>query len=255
MWVYCYDLCGTMAHFRRRSTNTSALTHIIPYRTVLAGITANLLGVAGDQYYSLFSCNNLDIAVSCLTPPRKMVQTLNYLKVTEPNEVNGSNEAFHTQVQMEFLLPTPPDVYLVYRIWLHPKGDFLNGPVMERLKELFEKPGYRTYGSPVGLGIRSCLGWTENQRKGELIEYGNSGSVELSSSVLLDNIVNLSADQLPGCKILREDSILEMDAKRQITPNAARVVVFNTHGHLRCEVKSYSTVRFGEEVVNISWLK
>ena len=23
MWVYCYDLCVTMAHFRRRSTNTS----------------------------------------------------------------------------------------------------------------------------------------------------------------------------------------------------------------------------------------
>jgi len=243
-----------MAHFRRRSSNASAMTHFIPPRTTVNGIVANLLGIPRDEYYETFSCENVDVAIASLVRPRKEVYTLNYLNVKFPDDVTGVKQ--HTQVQTEFLFPTAPYGHLVYRIWFRPK----KGPLVEdrtlksRLDHIFSCGEYISYGGPVSLGLAHCLGWTENSCIGEVVRESDSfESTQICSVINLDDLQDLYARE--DNFIIREDMVLDMLAGRKLKENSVISAVFDLGGkNIECVARRWCEVSFGGTNEVVAWL-
>ena len=99
MKVIIFDIKGKFAHFRKFYTNSSSLTYGIPPRTTISGMVAAILGFERDSYYETLSSNKLRIGVKKLTTTRKLLQTLNYMKVESVADL--FNPKNHTQVPFE----------------------------------------------------------------------------------------------------------------------------------------------------------
>ena len=130
-----FDWKGKMAHFRQFDANSSSLSYSFPPPTVVTGMVAGLLGMQRDQYYDLLGPSKLKIGVQVKTPPRKIMQTMNYIFAKSPNDLNMSGENPHTQIPVELL--TSPDFsngFLCYRIILHTTDASLHELVAEALR-------------------------------------------------------------------------------------------------------------------------
>jgi len=143
-----FDIMGPMAHFRKYYTNSSSLSYIVPPRTVIIGLIAGILGIPSEKYtklkkevyYEKFSQDNCFLAVSNKTKVRKIMQTVNYLKVTRISHVNGSGGG--TQIPLEILLSeNNPEV--VYRVYFSHKDENIHNFLKRRLiSNMFVYPPY-----------------------------------------------------------------------------------------------------------------
>lgn len=113
MDVLIVDLKGKFAHFRKFYTNSSSLSYSVPPRTVIEGIIAAILGIERDDYYNLFNEQRFNIAVRKMNSTYKVIQTVNYMKATNPKGLIEPKE--HTQIPFEIVMSKED---LCYRLYL-----------------------------------------------------------------------------------------------------------------------------------------
>ncbi|WP_292373354.1 type I-B CRISPR-associated protein Cas5b [Methanosarcina sp. UBA411] len=165
--VLIFDIMGPMAHFRKYYTNSSSLSYLVPPRTVIIGLIAGILGFPSekhtesknDVYYEKLNYDNCFVAVSNKTKTRKIMQTVNYLKITRINHVNGSGGG--TQIPLEILL-SEGSQEVVYRVYFSHRNESIYNALKNRLKDhMFVYPPY--------LGLTEFLA---------SIDYIGEGSIE-----------------------------------------------------------------------------
>lgn len=158
--VLIFDLVGPMAHFRKFDTNSSSLTYLFPPRPTVAGLIAGILGMERDTYYNTFHPDQCHIGLSVITPPRKLMQTVNYMYVTSRSHLNNSQG--HTQIPIEFLLPEVNNRHdpfseqerLRYRVYFQHSAEMIHQEVKERVMR-------SEYVYPPYLGLTEMLGHIE----------------------------------------------------------------------------------------------
>lgn len=149
MRMLIFDLIGKMGHFRKIDTNSSSLSYAFPPRTTIVGMIAGILGIERDGYYEMFSPDQCHIAVSVLTPIRKVMQTVNYMFVT--NKAHLNNSQGHTQIPIEFVFPGGEEANLRYRIYFSHNDVSVNESVKKRILS-------SRYVYPPYLGLSELLG-------------------------------------------------------------------------------------------------
>jgi CRISPR-associated protein Cas5h len=163
----CFRIAGKFAHFRKFYTNSSSLTYFFPPRTTVTGMIASILGRARDSYYEELSGENCRVALTVEKPVRKIIQTVNYLKMTSKNSVTGQEG--HTQVPVEFVVPLSGlGSTLEYLAFFSSQ----NQDLYHELKTNLQK-GYLPYG--LFLGTSECPASFEyiGESKLEKVEPGN----------------------------------------------------------------------------------
>jgi CRISPR-associated protein Cas5h len=143
-----FDVMGPMAHFRKYYTNSSSLSYMVPPRTVIIGLIAGILGLPSEKhtksknevYYEKFCNNNCFLAISSKTKVRKIMQTVNYLKITRISHVNGSGGG--TQIPLEILL-SEDNPEIVYRVYFSHNDENIYNSLKKRLTDnMFVYPPY-----------------------------------------------------------------------------------------------------------------
>jgi len=124
-----FDLKGKFAHFRKFYTNSSSLSYSVPPRTTIEGLIAAILGYERDSYYEILDSQKLNIGLKKLTPTRKIVQSLNYIKATSISHVIKPKE--HTQVPFEIVTS---EGILGYRVYVNHIDERLMEDLEDRLK-------------------------------------------------------------------------------------------------------------------------
>ncbi|MEW6448147.1 MAG: CRISPR-associated protein Cas5 [Bacillota bacterium] len=144
-----FDLTGPMAHFRKYYTNTSALTYGFPPRTVLMGLVAAVLGYERDAYYEELGHGRFAVAVK--VPPRRLVQTVNYIRTKKEDllQMRRLGRVPGTQTPLEFLLPAAEYRALRFRVFFGHPDVALVREAAARLKE--GRPFF-----PLYLGLTEC---------------------------------------------------------------------------------------------------
>lgn len=131
-----FDWKGKMAHFRQFDANSSSLSYSFPPPTVVMGLVAGLLGMRRDEYYDLLGPDRLKISVQIKTPPRKIMQSVNYIFAKSVNDLNMSGESPHTQIPVELLTAKDfPDGFLCYRVVLQTPDATLHGFITKALEQ------------------------------------------------------------------------------------------------------------------------
>lgn len=152
MKLLIFDLVGKMAHFRKIDMNSSSMSYSFPPRTTISGLLAGIIGLERDSYYEVFSTDQCQIAVSVRSPIRKIIQTINYMLINTPNDLNNSKG--HTQIPVEFILPEGGITNLRYRIYFTHKDQEIYQMIKKRIKtNRFVYPPY--------LGLSELLGQIE----------------------------------------------------------------------------------------------
>lgn len=192
-----FDWKGFMAHFRQFDANSSALSYSFPPPTVVAGMLAGVIGIEKDEYYERFNRSNLQIAVQIVTPPRKLVQTLNYIYAKSANDLNMSGENLHTQIPAELLVaPAFPQAPLHYRIFLKITETALTGELEEALRQ--SKFRYLPY-----LGSAPFTSWIEWLGAPETI-----APLASTEPAIVDTVAPLAAVELRSLRMEALDGIL-----------------------------------------------
>lgn len=138
-----FQLTGKLAHFKKYYSNISSLTYEVPPRTVITGILASILEMPRDSYYEIFSPEKSKISVQLLSPIRKQITCMNYVK----------KEGGVTQVRLELLLPRLDRLRYQLYFWHSDPG---------LIESLFEHCKNHRLGYGVYLGQRAFRGYTEN---------------------------------------------------------------------------------------------
>ncbi|NLJ78479.1 MAG: CRISPR-associated protein Cas5 [Tissierellia bacterium] len=125
-----FELLGRFAHFRKFYTNSSSLSYSIPPRTTIQGMIAALLGYGRDSYYELLDVDNLHIAIRKVGRTRKIMQSVNYMKVTSPGDLNRPKE--HTQIPFEII---SGEDNIRYRIYVTHEEETIGENIYRRVSE------------------------------------------------------------------------------------------------------------------------
>lgn len=171
-----FDIYGPVAHFRKYHTNSSSLSYVFPPRTVITGIIAGFLGWEKDSYYETLSPSQSAVSVQILGHPRKIFQTVNYLFVISPSDLNGRSG--HTQIPLELVVPALGEREVRYRIYFAHQDEAM-------MEELAQKLEMGTYHYPPYLGLSEFMASVESiATKQVVIERVNPGElVELCTPV------------------------------------------------------------------------
>lgn len=138
-----FQLTGKLAHFKKYYSNVSSLTYEVPPRTVITGILASILKMPRDTYYEAFTPDQSKIGVQLLSPVRKQITCMNYVK----------KEGGPTQVRLELLLPR--EDRLRYQMYFWHQDAALLDRIFGHCKN--HELGYGVY-----LGQRAFRGYVES---------------------------------------------------------------------------------------------
>ncbi|GBF10029.1 type I-B CRISPR-associated protein Cas5b [Tepidibacillus sp. HK-1] len=125
-----FDIKGRYAHFRKFYTNSSSLSYSVPPRTTIEGIIAAILGYERDNYYDILSTEKLNIAVRKISPTKKIIQTLNYIKATSRDSVTDLKEG-HTQIPFEMVTG---DKGVIYRVYVNHSDHIIMEELEDRIR-------------------------------------------------------------------------------------------------------------------------
>lgn len=249
--VLVFDLRAKMAHFRKYYSNSSCLSYFIPPRTTIIGIVAGLLGRPRDEYYEEFSIDNCHIAVSVISPIKKIIQKMNYLHIEDSIKKLGSS-SFPSQTPVEFVIPQNIREGCVgYRIWLHHRDP----RVMEELQKVFRSERvYLSKGIALALGSAQCLGWIENVSFIEGENVFEETEVFIESTIPKNVITVISTEKMKNQTfyLLKEEVPLEFNKNRTITQRGKEDMIINLTGSpVPVIVKSYVKLSNSS---NICWM-
>jgi CRISPR-associated protein Cas5h len=195
--ILMFKLSGKFAHFRKFYTNASSLSYIIPPRTVIIGILASIMKIPRDEYYDIFSEDNLKISVRIPKnlEIRKQTQSLNYLHNKFFNLISkGKGLIQHSQCKLELLM-YPLEGNIEYIIYV---GSFNENPILIDFEEKLKN-------KDVGFGIY----FGQRQFKADveyLGSYENSEIDFLKKSEYLDSIC--SEENFVTCNLTKEIDLL-----------------------------------------------
>lgn len=136
--ILIFDIKGYAAHFRKFYTNSSSLSYSVPPRTTISGIIAAILGLKRDTYYDDLNAENVDIAIRKNNKTRKLLQSVNYMKITSNKHFEFPEN--HTQIPFEIILGE--EGCISYRIYFSTH----NQEIMNELEKRLQKKKY--YYSP-----------------------------------------------------------------------------------------------------------
>ena len=253
MRILTFHLRGKMAHFRRYYTNSSALSYTIPPRTTITGIVAGLLGWERDSYYTHFSIDRCNIALSICAPIKKTMQKLNLLKVERVNELNASSE-YHSQTATEFIIPQNiREGFVDYKIWLHHRDK----AIMDAIEKIIlnNAAGYISRGIALGLGTAFNLGWLENGKIVMGTEINESNNQCINSIIPSKKITGILTEKMDkeGYRLIKEQIPLEFDADRHITAQGLGYMIINLDSKpVPAGVKSHVATENNE---TITWME
>jgi CRISPR-associated protein Cas5h len=151
MELLIFDVVGRMAHFRKVYSTSTSLSYLFPPRTTVTGLIAGLLGFERNSYYDEFLPNKCRIAISILSPLRKLVQPVNYLNLDEISEttLRGlKRKDPRVPTSIEFILPEPPHESVIYRVFVH------HEKLMDKLEKNLRQ---KKFAYPPSLGPAYCL--------------------------------------------------------------------------------------------------
>ncbi len=189
--ILSFVLSGKFAHFRKYYTNTSALSYLIPPKTVIMGIISSILMIPRNKYYELFSKENEDcisISVKILRGSEvlKMTHSLNNLNKKYWHLANFSEKGalIHSPTKTEILIAKNYS-YIKYEVFVG------YGSNNKFINELIAKITKRDFGFGVCLGQRQFIGNIEaikiySQNNIEFLQE----SKYLSTISTQDNFVN-----------------------------------------------------------------
>jgi len=216
--ILVFDLWGEYAHFRRGYTTTSALTYLIPPKSVLVGMIAGIIGLPNEKennkhnYYRLLNPENLKLSIRILNPIKKVMIKENFVDTKYGLthwEIQKKNQPPRTQIPLEFL-KNPK-----YRLYV-----WMNDPYFEILRCLLED--HKAFYTPY-FGITECIA---NFKLVNLFENDEIVQIEGSAGVYeIDSIIPLSA--IEGEIVIEEDISYGRDSV-PLFINGRREVV--THG-------------------------
>lgn len=193
--IFAFDWKGYIAHFRQFDTNSSSLSYSFPPPTAVCGMLAGLIGIEKDDYYERFSPENVRIAVQLVTPPRKLMQTINYIFAKSPNDLNMSNANRHTQIPAELLIHKDfPHEPLHFRVYAKVKENEL----YEQLVNALESQNYRYLPYLGSAPFSSWIEWLGIPEKIEAIENAETTVVETAVSLASIELKSLQMDEIDG---------------------------------------------------------
>lgn len=177
--VLVFDIKGYAAHFRKFYTNSSSLSYSIPPRTTISGLIAAILGLERDSYYNNFFAEKVDIGVRKNNKTRKILQSVNYMKITTSSEFEFPKN--HTQIPFEMVFAE--EGLVSYRIYL----SCIDNEMIKELEERLKKKKYY-YTPSLGTAPFNCsieyidriLGEVKNDKK----------NVSISSVIPISKIEN-----------------------------------------------------------------
>ena len=225
MKVLVFDVSGRYAHFRKYYTNSSSLTYLVPPRTTLCGLAAGILGIERDAYYDQFVPGKVDIGVQILKPARKIMQTVNYMKIEGPKDfIQPKN---HTQIPFEILTG---DDGVAYRIYFSSN----QAEIMDRMTESVRE-GWSWYPPYLGSAPFQCsLTYVCDTEA----DYGvKDGRIRVSSLVRVESIKEKTLDILSEpVSLYREKMPRYFDNGRTLHETASYLYDVNGKA-LKMEVK------------------
>jgi len=225
MKVLIFDIKGRFAHFRKIYTNSSSLSYTLPPRTTVMGMIAAILGRERDTYYEEFNSQNMDIAVQKINPTRKIMQSLNYIKVTSPQQF--SNPQDHTQIPFEIICGEPETRY---RIYLASKRAGLYGEIKERLQS-----GKHVF--PLYLGAAPFAGGIEFIGEAEAEKIMALEVIDINTPLSVDKIEKIAFSQLKENNVLVKDK-MPVDFTKERYPINTKSYIYDDAGQsLKVELK------------------
>ena len=184
--IIVFDLWSDFAHFRKGYTTTSALTYLIPPKSVIAGMIAGMIGLPNEKenkqnnYYKSLNPENLKLSVRILNPIKKVVIKENFIDTKHGLthwEIQRKKQAPRTQIPIEFI----KDPY--YRIYV-----WIGNQYFEKLKDFLEN--HKTFYTPY-LGITECIA---NFNFKNLFEGFEINQIETKNGVYeIDSIIPIQA--------------------------------------------------------------
>lgn len=249
------DLEGPFAHFRKYYTNSSSLSYAFPPPTTIAGLIAGILGLERDSYYDTFSSRNFHSTVEILTPVRKIIQTVNYVFVLSPSDVNKVKGS--TQVPFELVVSKYSNKYkyskIKYRLYLTHKDKRIYNEIKNRLiNEAFVYPPY--------LGVSECLG--KLTFAGEVI--GDEVKIILpGEKIKVDTVCNIDSIEKgslgikldSGLRYIKEIMPVEFDKSRYLTSSKSYLYEQEGNGIYAVFNVPALSIRLKGETKNIVWLQ
>ena len=181
--VLIFDIKGYAAHFRKFYTNSSSLSYSVPPRTTISGIIAAILGIERDTYYDSFNVENVDIGLRKNEKTRKILQSVNYMKITTKKHFEFPKD--HTQIPFEIVLGE--DEFLSYRIYFSAKDQELMNSLERRLRQ-----GKYYYSPSLGAMPFNCNIGYIGKFKGE---------IKKDSEVFVSSIIPVSKISEKGVRI------------------------------------------------------
>jgi CRISPR-associated protein Cas5h len=133
MKALVFDVLGSLGHFRKFYTTSSALTYPFPPPTVLRGLIGAIIGLRREEY--LTHTKDLKFAVQILSPVKTLTISVNFINTKgkggkfEPSLIAGSKAEDSARTQVIQQLVKDPR----YRVFV--LGD---GNVFEILREHLE---------------------------------------------------------------------------------------------------------------------
>jgi CRISPR-associated protein Cas5h len=217
--IAVFEISGSMACFKKFYSNKSSLTYKTIPRTVIAGILASILEIERNEYYELFSLNNVKIGINVINEIKTQLQCMNYLK----------DSGGRTQTRLEILMGKENN--LNFRVYLTFKKNEENEKILE---ELLDRVNNENYGFGVYLGQRQFRGNIE------LIDIIKNWKIErnietsLESLTYKENILEINFTK--NVKLSSDLMSLEFEAEEKNNeilriPKPKGEVVFSQDGN------------------------
>ncbi|RKD31275.1 type I-B CRISPR-associated protein Cas5b [Thermohalobacter berrensis] len=245
--ILIFDVEGYAAHFRKFYTNSSSLSYSVPPRTVISGIIAAIMGIERDTYYDDFSKANLEIAVRKNKKTRKIMQTVNYMKITSNKHFQIPEE--HTQIPFEIILGEKGCVSYRFYVSHHDKT-FLD-QLEKRIKEK------RYYYSPyLGTASFSCSFKYIDRVKGD--EKQTDSEIYIATVVPFNSIIErgikLSKINTTQVLLMKEKMPSEFTGDREIKSVESYVYDENTNPLPVILKENYINLNYNGESENIVFM-
>lgn len=223
-----FQLTGKFAHFRKFYTNSSSLSYNIPPRTVITGILASILKIPRDEYYNMFSNENIRISVAIdqKAKIKKITQSINYLHFKYYNLLIGNKGKFqHSQCKFELLMGEKPN-NITYDIYL----------ALLKAETIYEKLKTCLINKNLGYGI--YLGQRPFKAQIESVQFLSNNDYKflpesnfLNSICVSDNVDKFDVTQNPEVSLLSDRMPCDFNAlKKGREISSVKTVIHEQHG-------------------------
>lgn len=243
MNLLVFDISGKFAHFRKYYTNSSSLTYSFPPRTTLCGIISAIMGYERDSYYEVFSPEKAHIALRIVSQNRKILQTVNYMKIEQTSHFFKPKD--HTQIPFEIITSEDNVKYRIY--FSHEDYN-----IMEELKVRLKEKSY-VYAPYLGAAPFSCS--IEHIKINEAQEVENHEYTDISSVINMKLIKNGDIDLSHKDISLMRERMPRTIGQNRVTEEV-EPYIFEIHGRtLNIKIGKVISIDYGnEEKENIAFM-